>query len=674
MNEAEARLEIEQLRRAIERHDHLYYVLNRPEITDEAYDALMRRLAELEQAFPHLITPESPTQRVGGAPAEGFATVQHRTPMLSLNNAFSLEEVEAFDARIRRLLDAETLEYVVEPKIDGLGVSLSYERGIFRQGATRGDGELGEDVTGNLRTVRSLPLRLQAPVSCEVRGEVFMRKEDFARLNARREEAGEAVFANPRNASAGALRQLDPRVTATRPLDILLYSIAFLEEDTLPEGWSVPTTQAQVMELLRALGFPTTQHWQLCSDIEAVLAYCDRWQNERSALPFEIDGVVIKVNDLSYHERLGSTARSPRWALAFKFPAQQAISVVQRIEVNVGRTGVVTPLAVFEPVQLAGTTVSRASLHNEAYLREKDVRVGDTVVVQKAGDIIPEIVSVRLDLRPADSEPYRMPTHCPDCGSELVHLDEEVALRCVNRNCPAQAVEGLVHFASRNAMDIEGLGPALAEQLVKSGLARGPGDLYSLTWEQLAQLERMGPKSAKNLVRAIDASRQRGLARLLYGLGIRHVGEGTARDLAAHLGHMDALLSATEESLQALPDIGPRTAQSIVEFFARHENRKMIEQLAEQGVLMSAVAEQTQGSVLTDKRVVVTGTLSSLSRKQVEELIRQHGGTVTSSVSRNVDFVVAGASPGSKLTRAQELGIPVLDEETFLNMLRGENA
>ncbi|MGI6082570.1 MAG: NAD-dependent DNA ligase LigA [Limnochordia bacterium] len=673
MNEAEARLEIEQLRRTIERHNHLYYVLNQPEVTDEAYDALMRRLAELEQAFPHLTTPESPTQRVGGTPAEGFATVQHRTPMLSLNNAFSMEEVEAFDARIRRMLNVETLEYVVEPKIDGLGVSLSYEGGIFRQGATRGDGELGEDVTGNLRTVRSLPLRLQVPVSCEVRGEVFMRKEDFAELNARREEAGEAVFANPRNASAGALRQLDPRVTATRPLDILLYSIAFLDEDTLPEGWSAPTTQSQVMELLRLMGFATTDHWQVCPDIKAVLDYCDRWQQERSALAFEIDGVVIKVDDLGYHDLLGSTARSPRWALAFKFPAQQAMSVVQRIEVNVGRTGVVTPLAVFEPVQLAGTTVSRASLHNEDYLREKDVRVGDTVVVQKAGDIIPEIVSVRMELRPADSEPYRMPTDCPDCGSELVHLDEEVALRCVNRHCPAQAVEGLVHFASRNAMDVEGLGPALAEQLVKNGLARGPADLYSLTWEALTGLERMGPKSAKNLVRAVEASRQRGLARLLYGLGIRHVGEGTARDLAAHLGHMGALLSATAESLQALPDIGPRTAQSIVEFFARPENQEMIDRLAAHGVLMSTVAEQVQGSVLADKRLVVTGTLSSLSRKQAEELIRQHGGTVTSSVSRNVDFVVVGASPGSKLTRAQELGIPILDEATFLSMLAGEN-
>jgi DNA ligase (NAD+) len=673
MNEAEARVEIEQLRRAIERHDRLYYVLNRPEITDAAYDELMRRLQELERAFPDLVTPASPTQRVGGAPAEGFATVRHRSPMLSLSNAFSAEEVRAFDTRVRRLLDLPVVEYVAEPKIDGLGVSLTYERGVLTRGATRGDGEIGEDVTGNLRTVRSVPLRLQAQVSCEVRGEVFMRKADFAALNVRREEAGEAVFANPRNASAGALRQLDPRVTAGRPLDILLYQMGSLDEGTLPAELAAPITHAQVMEFLHALGLPTTAHWQVCPDVETVLDYCDRWQKGRSSLPFEIDGVVVKVNDLAHYARLGSTARSPRWATAFKFPAQQATSVVRKIEVNVGRTGVVTPLAIFEPVQLAGTSVSRASLHNEALLREKDVRLGDTVVVQKAGDIIPEIVSVQMDLRSADSEPYRMPTHCPDCGSELVHLDEEVALRCINRHCPAQAVEGLVHFSSRNAMDIEGLGPALAEQLVTIGLARGPADLYLLTWEQLAQLERMGPKSAQNLVRAVDESRQRGLGRLLYGLGIRHVGEGTARDLAAHLGHMDALLGATVEGLQEVPDIGPRTAQSIVEFFARPENQEMIRRLAAHGVMMQAPAEQVRGASLTEKRVVVTGTLTSLSRKQAEELIRQHGGTVASSVSRNVDFVVAGESPGSKLARAQELGLRILNEEQFLSMVHGGN-
>jgi len=724
-----AKAAAERLRRAIEHHNYRYYVLDDPEISDAAYDRLMRKLVELEAAFPGLVTPDSPTQRVGGAVAEQFAAVRHQTPMLSLDNAFSLEELGEFHRRISRLLGLsgdDGLSYVTELKIDGLGVSLTYEKGVFIRGATRGDGEVGEDVTQNLRTIRSLPLRLQLPLTLEVRGEVFMRKSEFAKLNVRREEEGQPVFANPRNASAGSLRQLDPRITAGRPLDIFLYHIGFLEESSLPEGEAMPQTHFAVLDLLRRAGLPVSREIKLCRGIGEVQEVCRHWQTARHTLPFEIDGVVVKVNDLATHQVLGATAKSPRWAIAYKFPAQQAETVIRRIEVNVGRTGAVTPMAVFDPVQLAGTTVSRASLHNAAMIEQKDVRINDTVLVQKAGDIIPEVVAVLFDKRPPGTEPYRMPENCPACGAGLVHLNDEVVLRCVNAACPAQAVEGLVHFASRDAMDIEGMGPALAQNLVSSGLVKSPADLYDLTVDKLRELPRMGKKSAENLLAALAASKKRGLARLLYGLGIRHVGEGAGRALAQHFGHMDKLVAAGEEELMQVADIGPNTAQSIIEFFSRPENRALIEQLKEKGVDMTANPPRVQAGLgvgggtaggpmealpglspaagaaeagvgaywapgagagaaaataaataagvpaadLSGKRFVITGTLASFSRREAEEAIRARGGIVTSAVSSQTDYLVAGEKPGSKLDKARELNVAVIDEATFKEILQ----
>jgi DNA ligase (NAD+) len=672
MDEQQAQLAIEQLRRELERHNYLYYVLDQPEVTDAVYDSLMRRLQELEAQFPQLVTPESPTQRVGGAPLSGFAPVQHRTPMMSLANVYNSEELRAFHQRVTKTLGVSTIEYVGEVKIDGLGISLTYEAGVLTRAATRGDGEVGEDVTVNIRTVRSVPLRLRFPITCEVRGEVFMRKADFARLNASREESGEPVFANPRNASAGSLRQLNPQVTAARPLDVFLYHLGYLDQNTLPSELGVPTTHWQVLTFLREIGLPVSKHSHLCSDIADVEAFCQQWQEQRNTLAFEIDGVVIKVNDLEAHNTLGMTAKSPRWATAYKFPAQQATSVIRHIHVNVGRTGSVTPLAEFDPVQLVGTTVSRASLHNEQYIRQKDVRLGDTVVVQKAGDIIPEVVEVLLHLRPSDSQPFVMPTHCPDCGSPLTHLDDEVVLRCVNRACPAQAVEGLVHFASRDAMDITGLGPAMAQQLVEADLVHDPADLYQLTLDQLVKLERTGEKSAQKLIQAINDSKNRGLTRLLYGLGIRHVGEGTARDLAEYFRSMDRLCTAQLDELLAVPDVGLSTAQSVQQFFARPENLELIQRLRAQGVVLE-MEEKPESSqqALTGKKFVITGTLEHFSRKEAEDAVRMQGGTVSGSVSRNTDYVVVGADPGSKLTKAQSLGITILDEAEFRQLLQG---
>lgn len=665
-----AQKEVESLRQEIERHNYLYYVLDQPEISDAAYDSLMRRLQELENQFPALVVPESPTQRVGGSPLAGFAPVRHRTPMLSLSNVYNAAELRAFCERVCRSLDKPDTQWVTEVKIDGLGVSLTYENGVLVRGATRGDGEVGEDVTQNLRTVRSVPLRLRFPVTCEVRGEVFMNKADFAALNAQREEDGEPLFANPRNASAGSLRQLDARITASRPLDILLYHLGYLDESGLPAALTAPRTQWEVLEFLRTIGLPVSREARQCSSIDEVQAFCDHWQNARNTLPFEIDGAVIKLDNLADHAVLGATAKSPRWAVANKFPAQQATSVIRSIEVNVGRTGAVTPLAIFDPVQLAGTTVSRASLHNEQLIRQKDIRVGDTVVVQKAGDIIPEVVEVLFALRPTASQPFLMPTHCPACQAELVHLDDEVALRCINRACPAQAVESLVHFASRDAMDIDGFGPALAQQLVAAGLVNDPADLFGLTFAQLTSLERMGAKSARKLLAALADSKGRGMARLLYGLGIRHVGEGTARDLAMHFRNMDNLSAASATDLLQVRDVGPSTAQSITQFFARPENQALIARLRQYGLLMEARESQPMGGALAGKRFVVTGTLVGFTRKAAEEAIRAQGGTVASSVSRNTDYVVAGEDPGSKLAKAQELGIAVLNETEFVQILQ----
>ena len=659
-----------QLRDIIHYHDHRYFVLNDPEISDAEYDRLLRELEELEAAYPELVTPDSPTQRVGAAPLDAFETVRHRTPMMSLANAFDNQELEAFDARLRKILEVDTVEYVAELKIDGIAVSLSYEEGRLVRGATRGDGEQGEDVTQNLRTIASVPLRLRQPLTIDVRGEVFMAIEDFEALNRRRAAEGQPLFANPRNSSAGSLRQLDPRVTAERPLDIYCYAIGYLGEGSES---ALPATHKGALDLLAELGFKVNPHAEVCRSIDEVIAYCKRWEERRRTLPYEIDGVVIKVNRLEYHPRLGTTAKSPRWAIAYKFAAEQVTTVVRDIIVNVGRTGAVTPMAILDPVRVAGTTVSRATLHNEDYIRQKDIRIGDTVVVQKAGDIIPEVVKVVESKRTGEERPFEMTKVCPACGGAVVRPEGEAVARCVNASCPAQLVEGLIHFASRGAMDIEGFGPALATALVERGLVTNVADLYRLTKEQLTSLERMGEKSATKLLAALEASKGRGLARVLYALGIRHVGEGTASELASHFGSMDELAQASVEQLLAVPEIGEKIAKSIVDYFSQPRNREVVDALRELGVEMTEDAPVLQGErPLEGKRFVITGTLSGMSRQEAESAIKRLGGATSGSVSRNTDYVVAGASPGSKLQKALELGVPVLDEEAFLKLIGGE--
>lgn len=667
-----ARQQIESLRTQIRRHDRLYYELDAPEITDTEYDRLMRELEMLEQAYPELVTSESPTQRVAGRPLSGFETVTHRVPMRSLANAFNAEELRAFDERVRRLLGRDRVEYVAELKYDGLAVSLTYEAGRFVRAATRGDGQQGENITQNMRTLRSIPLRLEQPLTLDVRGEVFISKTNFAKLNRMVLEEDRAPFANPRNAAAGSVRQLDPQVTARRPLEIFVFGIGYLE------GAS-PQTHWEALALLKQAGLRTNPHAQLCAGIDDAIAFCNHWTAQRGDLPYETDGIVIKVNDLAAHELLGATAKSPRWAIAYKYPAEEAITTLREIQVNVGRTGAITPMAVFDPVQLAGTTVSRASLHNEDMIREKDVRIGDAIVVQKAGDIIPEVVRVLIERRKGDEPPYAMPSHCPACDSQLIRPEGEVVIRCVNSACPAQLVEGLVHFASRNAMDIEGLGPALVVQLVANDLVRDAADLYGLVAERVADLDRMAAKSAQNLIEALEKSKGRGMARLLFALGIRHVGAGVARSLADHFGSMQVLIQqATEgdsEALEAVPDIGPKIAASLREYWSQKPNRQLIERLDAAGVRLTEPDRESAGAdgILAGKRVVITGSLEGMSRKEAEDAVRQAGGLATSSVSRNTDLVVAGERAGSKLTRAQELGIEVLDEQGFIQVLKGES-
>jgi len=665
-----ARKRVEELRREIEYHNYLYYVLDAPVISDAEFDALVRELEALERQFPELVTPESPTQRVGGQPREGFATVDHLSPMLSLGNAFSEDEVRDFDRRVRNALPGETVNYVVEMKIDGLAVSLVYENGLFRRGATRGDGEVGEDVTPNLKTIRSIPLRLlqPAPPVLEVRGEVFMPKEAFARLNEARDAAGEPPFANPRNAAAGSVRQLDPRVTAGRQLDIFVYGIGFAE------GAPVQT-HSEALTWLKALGFKVSEHWRICRGIEEVLDLCRFWQEKRFELPYAIDGLVVKVDAFGQQERLGATMKSPRWAVAYKFPPEEAVTVIEDIVVRVGRTGVLTPTAIFAPVRLAGTTVTRATLHNEDIIRERDIRIGDHVVVYKAGEVIPEVLRSLPEKRTGKEVPFRMPPDCPACGARVIRLPGEVAVRCPNIACPARLRESLLHYGSRNAMDIDGLGPAIVDQLLERGLVRDVADLYHLRVEDLVPLPRMGPKSARNLVEAIARSKERGLERLIFALGIRHVGERAAKLLAARFGSIDRLAGATEEELTAIPDIGPKIAASVVDFFVTPENRRVIERLAAAGVSMQAAAVAGP-QPLAGKTFVLTGALERFTRDEAQEIIESLGGRVTSGVSRRTDYVVVGANPGSKYEKAMELirsgthpDLKILDEEEFIRLV-----
>ena len=662
---------LDSLRRQLEHHNHCYHVLAAPEIPDAEYDRLFRELEALEAAYPEAASPDSPTRRVGGQPAEGFAPAPHAVPMLSLGNAFSDEDVEAFDRRVREAAGLERVEYAVEPKFDGLAVSLTYEQGRLVRGATRGDGSTGEDVTANLRTVRSIPLRLEGaevPALLEVRGEVLMLRSGFEQLNARQRELGEKTFANPRNAAAGALRQLDPRVTASRRLSFFAYGVGRVEGGPPLAGHCV------LMDWLQRLRFPVSGERRRVLGLDGLLGVYRDIGARRASLPYDIDGVVYKVDDLALQERLGFVSRAPRFAIAHKYPPEEEMTEVLGIEVQVGRTGALTPVARLRPVFVGGVTVTNATLHNEDEVQRKDIRVGDTVIVRRAGDVIPEVVRVvpREGLR---SEPFQPPERCPVCGSAALREDGEAARRCAGGlYCSAQRRQALLHFASRRAMDIEGLGERVVEQLVERDLVRTPADLYALGVERLSRLDRLGERSAANLVAAIDHSRETTLARFIHALGIRHVGEATARDLAAHFGDLPALLAAGEAELLEVPDVGPVVARAIVDFLAQPHNREVIEALARQ-VRWSATQPRRQAAApLAGVTFVLTGTLPGLTRDEARALIEARGGKVAGSVSSRTRYVVAGAEAGSKLEKARELGVSVIDEEGLRALLGGHEA
>ncbi len=658
---------VEELRRQIRHHDYCYHVLDRPEVSDAEYDRLVAELRRVEAEHPGLVTPDSPTQRVGGIVAEGFAPVQHHVAMLSLDNVFAVDELVEFERRLRRALPGESFSYVGEPKVDGLGVALLYERGRLVRGATRGDGRIGEDVTHNLRTIRSIPMRLHGPLAdlevLEVRGEVYMSREAFQRLNRSLADAGEEPFANPRNAAAGSVRQKDPSITATRPLDIFCYFISYAEPFPLRTHW-------EALEALKASGLKVNPRCQRAPDIAAVQRYCTELEAARERLGYDADGAVVKVDSLDQQRRLGSTAHHPRWAIACKFPAQQAVSAVREIQINVGRTGALTPSAVLDPVEIAGATISRATLHNADEIGRLDVRVGDTVVMERAGDVIPHIVRVVTEKRPPEAKPFVFPTHCPVCGSVAERPEGEVVSRCPNPACPAQLRERLLHFGSRRAMEIDHLGEAVVEQFVDKGLVRDLADLYRLDVQTLAGLERLAEKSATNLSNAIQASKGRGLARLLFALGIRYVGEQAAALLAQHYGSMDRLLEASAEDIAQIYGIGPQIAESAAAFFREAENRELIRRLREAGVAMEqegAVAPEAR--TLAGKTFVLTGGLATMSRDEVKDAIIRLGGRVTGSVNKKTDYVVVGKDPGSKVDDAKRLGVATLDEEAFRKLL-----
>jgi DNA ligase (NAD+) len=663
--------EAERLREQINHHNYRYYVLDDPEVSDAEYDQLMRRLETLERAHPEVRTPDSPTQRVGAAPSEKFGVVVHRRMMLSLANAMNAEEMLEFDRRIKRFLRSDAdIEYVAEVKLDGLAVELIYEDGRFTVGSTRGDGVNGEDVTQNIRTIKSVPLRLikpphgPMPQLLEVRGEVILPLRAFERLNAERLNAGEPPFANPRNAAAGSLRQLDPRITASRPLDIFCHSPGVIEGIRFNSQW-------EFLEGIKKLGLRVNPLSRLCRNVQEMLEFWNELTEKRHSLDYEADGAVAKVNSLALQEQLGEVSRSPRWAVAYKFKAQQAETKVEEINVYVGRIGSLTPVAKLAPVQLAGVTISNASLHNLDEIRRKDVREGDTVLIERAGDVIPYVLRVTGKGKPRARE-FEMPTHCPACGGAVVHEEGEVGYFCVNVNCPARMRESIRHFASKNALDIDGLGDKLVAQLVETGLVKELDDLYKLKQADLAGLERMADKSAQNVLDSIAASRNRTLERVINGLGIRHVGEHTARQLALRFRTIEGLMNASEDELRAVRDIGPEVARSIREYFDEPRNRKAVERLACELKIAPPVEAADGRAALRDKSFVLTGTLDSMTREEAEQRILAAGGRVTAAVSRKTDFVVAGAEPGSKLRKALELGVKTLDEREFRNLLGGD--
>ncbi|AQX56271.1 NAD-dependent DNA ligase LigA [Priestia flexa] len=654
---------IQELHELLNRYNYEYHVLDQPTVPDAEYDRLMNELIKLEEAFPELKTQDSPTQRVGGQVLDAFQKVEHRTPMLSLGNAFDEQDLRDFDRRIRQVV-GDDFSYVCELKIDGLAVSLLYEDGYLVRGATRGDGTIGEDITENLKTIRSIPLRVKDPVTMEVRGEAFMPRKSFEKLNEAKIQNEELPFANPRNAAAGSLRQLDPKIAAKRNLDIFVYAMTDAGEQEVE-------AHSESLDLLDHLGFKTNKERQKCATIEEVLAYIENWQEKRPSLDYDIDGIVIKVDSFEQQSKLGTTAKSPRWAIAYKFPAEEVVTTLKDIELTVGRTGVITPTAILEPVQVAGTTVQRASLHNEDLIREKDIRIGDQVVIKKAGDIIPEVVNVITEKRTGEEQEFTMPTHCPECESELVRLEGEVALRCINPSCPAQIREGLIHFVSRNAMNIDGLGEKVITQLFKEELIKDVADLYELTKEQLIELERMGEKSADNLLKAIEASKENSLERLLFGLGIRHVGAKAAKTLAQQFDTMDKLQKATYDELVTINEIGDKMADAIVTYFSQEEVQELLSELQEAGVNMTykgpkPVNVEESDSVFAGKTIVLTGKLEELGRSEAKAEIEALGGKVTGSVSKKTDLVIAGEDAGSKLAKANELGIEVWDEARLL--------
>ncbi|MBW2092438.1 MAG: NAD-dependent DNA ligase LigA [Deltaproteobacteria bacterium] len=672
-NDGDIKHKIEALRQEINRHNHLYYQEDAPEITDAEYDRLFNELKELEAAYPEFITPDSPTQRVGAEPVEKFMPVEHPVPMLSLDNGFNPEDVLEFDNRIKRFFNSsEDISYIVEPKIDGVAVALVYENGRMVSASTRGNGYVGEDITGNIKTILTVPLTLTVneekpfPDRLDVRGEVYMPLEDFARLNQKQKKKGLPLFANPRNAAAGSLRQLDPRITATRPLNIFCYGVA------RPELLGV-ATQLELLKLLTSWGLRAyNPENAVCESIREVLEFYDRLEKRRHELPYEVDGLVIKVNDISLQNRLGATTRSPRWALAFKFPPEMEKTVINAIEVQVGRTGALTPVAHMEPVQVGGVMVSRATLHNEDEVRRKDVRVGDTVIIQRAGDVIPEVVRVIKEERPEGTSPFSMPESCPVCGSEVVRLPGEAVHRCINASCPAQIKQHLFHFASKDALDIDGLGSKLINMLVDRGMVNDPADLYSLTLEQLAGLPRMAEKSARNLLEALEGSKETTLERFIFALGIRHVGSHLARILAENYGSLEALMAAKTEDLEAIYEIGPEVAQSIVSFMANPRNQELIRRLISPEININPrpPVKTDTGSVLSGKSLVLTGALKTMTREEAKARIQSVGGRVAGSVSKKTDYVVAGENPGKKITQAAELNIEILSEEEFLNLLK----
>ncbi len=663
MNRQEAKKRVEELRELLDKANKAYYQDAQPFISDKEFDDYLAELENLEEKY-NLVDPQSPTQRVGGEPSSDFQTVQHPIPLLSLDNTYNEDELNDFDRRVRDILEHENFSYLVELKFDGAAIRLRYEKGELVLGATRGDGESGDDITRNIKTIKDIPLHLDDdfPEVVEVRGEAYMEREAFVRLNEHREEQGLNSFANPRNSTAGSLKMQDPREVARRP-------IRFFSFDLLTDETDEEITQHQKMKLLDKFGLPVCEHYKQCANIDDVHTQIDEWESLRHDLPFETDGVVVKVNEEKYRNTLGTTSKAPRWAIAYKFEAQQATTTLQDITLQVGRLGKITPVAELKAVELAGTTVKRASLHNEDEIHRKDIRIGDRVVVEKAGEIIPQVISVVNPDREDRGPRFEMPQDCPACSEKLIKLGDDVDWRCINPECPPQVRQRIEHFASRDAMDIDGLGEAVVDQLVSEQLIRNYADLYDLTKEQLLPLERMAEKSAQNLIKAIEESKSQPLDRVIYAIGIRFVGKTVARDLAEGFQTMDALIDASKESIEEIDSIGPKIAQSVVEFFNQDHNREIVAKLRNHGLNLVMEQKQQASQKLDGKTFVLTGSLPSLTRKEATQLIEKHGGKTTSSVSGNTDYLLAGDSPGSKYDKAQELDIPILDQNTFLDLI-----